>query len=156
MPHNKHTHSHPTASHNSAHSRHSAASKLAGAGSSNNLKHIPTQAEVLSKALVNVAINLDLSQKELSEIIGASKSEISRLFNKKSYIYPSTKEGECALILIRIYRSLDALLGEDERQSQEWFKNYNNHLSAKPIELSKKISGLVEVVTYLDAMRGLA
>lgn len=115
-----------------------------------------SESQVLSKAVVKVAINLDLSQKELSEILGPSKSEISRLYNQTTFINPNTKEGECALLLIRLYRSLDALLGEDERQCQEWYKNYNHHLGGKPIELSKKIEGLVEVTIYLDAMRGLA
>ncbi len=116
----------------------------------------PSAAAILSKAIVAVATNLGLSQKELSEIIGSSTSEVSRLFGKKTFLSPNTKEGECALLLIRIYRSLDALLGEDERQCQEWFNNDNAHLGKKPIEMSKKIEGLVELVTYLDAMRGLA
>ena len=116
----------------------------------------PNKSIVLSKAVIKVAINLDLNQKELSEIVGSSKSEISRLFNKISVISPTTKEGECALLLIRLYRSLDALLGEDEQQCQQWFKNYNRHLGAKPIDLSKRIEGLAEIVVYLDAMRGLA
>lgn len=116
----------------------------------------PTKEEVLRKAIVNVAINLDLSQKELSEIIGSSKAETSRLFHKTTFISPTSKEGECALLLIRLYRSLDALLGEDEKQSQEWFKSNNHHLGGKPLEMSKKIEGLAKIVTYLDAMRGLA
>jgi len=117
---------------------------------------LPAKEVVLSKALISVAKNLDLSQKELSEIIGSSKSEVSRLFNGKIYLSPYTKEGECALLLIRLYRSLDALLGEDEKQCQEWFKNDNEHLGEKPLVLSKKIEGLVEIVAYLDAMRGSA
>lgn len=120
------------------------------------IKHIPSKEQVLSKALINVANNLALKQKELSEIVGSSKSEISRLYNGSSYIYPNTKEGECALLLIRIYRSLNALLGEDERQCQEWFHSNNAHLGRMPREMSKKIEGLVEIVSYLDAMRGLA
>lgn len=116
----------------------------------------PTKEGVLSKAVVRVAMNLGLSQKELSGILGPSTSEISRLFNGTSTISPDTKPGQCALLLIRLYRNLDAILGEDERQCQEWFKNYNTHLGEKPVILSEKIEGLVEVVTYLDAVRGMA
>ena len=115
----------------------------------------PTKEAVLSKALIKVAVNLGLNQRELSEIIGSSKSEISRLFHGKIVVSPNTKEGECALMLIRIYRSLNALLGEDERQCQEWFQNYNTHLGDKPKDLSKKIIGLAGIVVYLDAMRGM-
>lgn len=116
---------------------------------------MPTPEKVLSKALINVALNLGLSQRELSEIVGVSKSEMSRLFNGKIYLSPVTKEGECALMLVRIYRSLNALLGEDERQCQEWFQSYNMHLQNKPKELCKRIAGLTEIVVYLDAMRGM-
>ena len=125
-------------------------------GIGNSFPNSPSAEEVLSKAIVRVAQNLGLSQKELSEIVGSSKSEVSRLFNSKTYILPNTKEGECALMLIRVYRSLNALLGEDERQCQEWFKNYNSHFEDAPKSLAKKAIGLVEIVTYLDAMRGIA
>lgn len=119
--------------------------------------HAPpsTQAQVLSKALIKVGLNLGVKQKELSEMIGISKAEMSRLYNGKIYLTPNTKEGECALMLIRAYRSLNALLGEDERQCQEWFQNYNAHLQEKPKDLSKKVMGLAEIVVYLDAMRGI-
>lgn len=114
------------------------------------------EGEVLSKATIRVAHKLDLTQKELSEILGASKSEISRLFNKQSYLSVNSNEGQRAVLLIRIYRDLDSLFGEDERQSQEWFKNINHHLDGIPLELSKSITGLVDVLKYLDAMRGMA
>lgn len=117
---------------------------------------IPPTTDVLSKAITRTAYHLGLSQKELSEIIGSSKSEISRLFSNKSQLSPNTKEGECALLLIRIYRSLDALLGEDDIQCQEWFRKNNLHLGQKPILLAKKIEGLVAIISYLDAMRGMA
>lgn len=117
---------------------------------------IPTKEQVLSKALIKVATNLDLTQSTLSEIIGISKAEMSRLFNAKVFLFPHTKEGECALLLIRAYRSLNALLGEDERQCKEWFQSYNIHLQDKPKELCKTIMGLAEIVVYLDAMRGIA
>lgn len=123
---------------------------------SNHNKSQPTEAEVLSKAVINVAIKLNLSQKELSEMLGASKSEISRLMNKQTLLSVNSNEGQRAILLIRIYRDIDSLLGDDERQAQEWFKNYNHHLNEIPLELSKTITGLVEVVKYLDAMRGLA
>lgn len=116
----------------------------------------PTEAEVLSKAVMNVATKLNLTQKELSEILGASKSEISRLMNKQTLLSLNSNEGQRAILLIRIYRDIDSLLGDDERQAQEWFKNRNHHLNGIPLELSKTITGLVEVVKYLDAMRGLA
>ncbi len=116
----------------------------------------PSESEVLSKAIIKVKENLGLKQIELSGIVGSSTSEVSRLCSGDAFLSPDTKEGECALLLIRVYRSLGALLGEDPEQCQEWFKNYNAHLDAKPVELAKKVEGLAEIVSYLDTMRGLA
>ena len=64
------------------------------------------------------------------------------------------KEGELALLLVRLYRSLDALTGGDEAKNREWLHAENHHLGGKPSELIRSIQGLVHVVEYLDAMRG--
>lgn len=124
--------------------------------SSESTKPPTKEEEVLSTAIIKVTSKLGLTQKELSEIIGASKSEISRLFHGKSFISPNTKEGECALMLIRLYESLYRLFGKNEKQYQEWFKSYHYDFSAKPIEKVKNIEGLVQIVYYLEAVRGLA
>ena len=119
-------------------------------------RSFPLEEQVLSKAILRVKEGLGLKQNELSDIIGHSTSEISRLCNGTTFLSPNTKEGECALLLIKIYRNLGALLGEDPKQYQEWFKSYNHHLGDKPINLAKKITGLAEIDAYLAAMRGLA
>lgn len=111
--------------------------------------------QVLNKALLNTALYLKLSQKELSQIIGSSPSQINRLFKREApCIHQNTKEWECALLFLRLIRSLEAILGEDPHQAQEWLYHYNHHLAEKPIEMIKTVSGLNEVVNYLDAMRG--
>ena len=110
---------------------------------------------VLNKAIVNATLHLNLTQKDLSQIVGSSPPQISRLFNNAtSCINPNTKEWECALLFLRLIRSLEAIVGEDPSQAQEWLNNYNHHLAGIPIEMIKNIQGLNEVVIYLDAMRG--
>ncbi len=112
---------------------------------------------VVNKAIHNAALYLSLSQKELSQIVGASPPQINRLFkNGSNCIAPSSKEWECALLFLRALRSLEGILGEDPIQAREWLYSHNHHLAAKPIELIKSIQGLNEVVIYLDAMRGQA
>lgn len=110
---------------------------------------------VLNKAIVKASLHLSLSQKELSQIVGASTPQLSRLFkNGTPCLNINTKEWECALLFLRMIRSLEAIIGEDPEQVQEWLSHYNYHLSAIPKELIKTIPGLHEVVIYLDAMRG--
>ena len=111
--------------------------------------------KVLNKAIVRAAHHLNLTQKELSQIIGSSTPQLSRLFNSGTpCLNINTKEWECAVLFLRMIRSLEGNIGEDPSQAQEWLKHYNHHLSAKPIDMIKTISGLNEVVIYLDAMRG--
>jgi hypothetical protein len=111
--------------------------------------------KVLTKALIAMANILQLSQKDLSEIIGPSTATFSRIFyNTNFYINPETKEGQLALLLLRFYRSLDVLFGGNANQCRVWLRSSNNHLSGTPIELIKSIEGLVFVIQYLDAMRG--
>lgn len=110
---------------------------------------------VVNKAIKNAALHLNLKQKELSLIIGTSAPQLSRLFkNGTPCINQQTKEWECALLFLRMVRSLQALLGEDPSQSYEWLHHYNHHLADIPIEKMKSIQGLNEVVNYLDAIRG--
>ncbi len=110
---------------------------------------------VVNKAIVKATLHLNLSQKDLSQIIGSSPPQLSRLFKTgTNCINANTKEWECALLFLRMIRSLEGNIGEDPNQAQEWLTHYNHHLSAKPIDMIKTISGLNEVVIYLDAMRG--
>ena len=55
-------------------------------------------------------------------------------------IDPSAKEGELALLFVRMYRSLDALLGDSDTASR-WFRAENLHLGGVPAELVRKPEG---------------
>lgn len=111
--------------------------------------------QVVNKATLKAAQYLQLTQKELSQIVGVSTPQVSRLFNSGTQcINQNTKEWECALLFLRLIRSLEAIVGEDPHQAREWLYSYNHHLAEKPIEMIKNIPGLNEVVSYLDAMRG--
>lgn len=124
--------------------------------SGNSHKHsLPTKGQVLSKALLQVQQFLNLTQKDLSEIIHTSESTISR-YKNGSPLDPASAEAEFAKYFIRIYRNLDTLLGGDDTQSRDWLTHYNTHLGDKPINLIKSMYGIHEVLNYLDAMRGVA
>jgi hypothetical protein len=109
---------------------------------------------VLTKALTRMAERLQLSRQELSVILGPSESTLCRLFTQASFLDPSSKEGQLAILLLRLYRSLDTLFGGNIKQCQLWLRNENRHLQGKPILLIQSIEGLVLTVQYLDAMRG--
>lgn len=116
---------------------------------------LPDQASVVSKALLRAAEALGLSSSELAEIIGASESTLSRVRNQKRGPIPlDSKEGELGLLFLRVFRSLDALVGGNEAHAKAWLHAENRHLGGIPLHRMKKIEGLVDVAEYLDAMRG--
>lgn len=93
--------------------------------SSENKQH--EREVVLTKAICNLSKYYSLSGKELSEIIGISESTASRLNKGKKLISPQTKEGEMALLLVRIYRSLNAMVGNNHEKAKLWLNNKNKY-----------------------------
>jgi len=67
---------------------------------------------------------------------------------------PERKEGELALLFLRLYRSLDALVGGDDLKARLWLHTTNDHLGGIPSDRIRTVEGLIDVVQYLDAMRG--
>jgi len=113
-------------------------------------------ASVLTKAVLQAAELLKLSSVALARILGVSEASVSRLFAGSRQIDPESKEGELALLLVRVYRSLDALVGTDAAQRNAWMQSHNRGLNGRPVELIQRAEGLAAVVAYLDAMRAPA
>ena len=116
----------------------------------------PTPAAVLTKAVLRATELLELSGAALARTLGVSEASVSRLVSGARTIDPKSKEGELALLLVRVYRSLDALVGADPAQRKAWLQSHNRGLNGKPTELIQSAAGLVAVVAYLDAMRAPA
>jgi len=66
---------------------------------------------------------------------------------------PSSKEGQLAALLVRVFRSLDAIVGNDPGKVTAWMSSPNRALNGIPRELIESPQGLVQTVQYLDAMR---
>ncbi len=108
---------------------------------------------VLAKAVLSAAGRLGLRNRGIAAVIGASEASVSRLQRGRG-IDPSSKEGQLALLFLRLYRSLDTLVGGDDVRARQWLHAPNDHLGGVPAERLSEIQGLVDVVEYLDAMRG--
>lgn len=116
----------------------------------------PAPDAVLTKALLRAAGLLGLSSRALARILGVSEASVSRLVSGSRTVDPASKEGELALLLVRVYRSLDALVGTDAQARRAWLESENRALNGRPIDLLQRTDGLVHVVAYLDAMRAPA
>lgn len=114
----------------------------------------PEAATVLSKAVARAAERLEVSKSLLAKVLGVSPPTISRLYSGSYLLDPNRKEWDFALLFVRVFRSLDSIVG-DEGTARKWLNSENLGLNARPIELIRNTEGLVRVVQYLDASRGL-
>lgn len=114
----------------------------------------PHPESTLSKAVVRAADFLGLNQSELARVLGISKATASRLAAGRYLLDPRrAKEWELALLFVRMFRSLDAVLGHGE-SAHTWLRGPNLALGRAPADEIATAEGLVRVVQYLDAARG--
>ena len=111
---------------------------------------------VLTKATLRSAGLLGLSNSVLAKAVGLSEASISRMTNGAKAFEVGSKPAELAALVIRVYRSLDALVGNSEEHRRLWMTSYNRALNAIPRQAIQSAEGLVRVVTYLDAARAPA
>jgi hypothetical protein len=115
----------------------------------------PDQGAVVTKAVLRAGEQLGLSGRQLGTVIGLSEPTVSRMRRAEYQLDPSSKSFELALLFIRLFRSLDAIVGGDAAVARAWLANENSALAARPLDSIQTIAGLVNVVAYLDARRAV-
>ena len=110
---------------------------------------------VITKATLRAADLLGITAKALSSIIGVSEATVSRMRKQDFALEAGTKPFELAVLFVRLFRSLDAIAGGDEPVARAWLRNENMALGDVPLEKIVTITGLVDVIAYLDARRAL-
>ena len=108
---------------------------------------------VLSRATVRAAQFLGIPQADLADIIGVSEATMSRIANGQKSLEPGTKPWQLAALFVRLFRSLDAIVGSDDTAARAWLRSENLALGGVPLELIRDPAGLVRTVDYLDAAR---
>ena len=109
---------------------------------------------VLTKAVARAAERLDISRAVLAKILGVSPPTVTRIYNGAYQLDERRKEWEFALLFVRVFRSLDSIVG-DEQTARQWLNSDNRGLNGRPVDLIRQTEGLVRVVHYLDASRGI-
>ena len=79
----------------------------------------PEPEAVLAKAVLNASLQLGLKQADLAAVLGIHRTAVSRLKSLPS-LDPKSKQGELALLLIRVARALFALTGGDN----DWIQHF--------------------------------
>jgi uncharacterized protein (DUF2384 family) len=108
---------------------------------------------IVSKATIRAAERLNVPQAVLANILGISEATVSRIKSGAFTLDKNPKAFELALLFIRLYRSLDAIVGGDQEAAASWMRGHNTALKARPIDAIQSITGLIDVVDYLDARR---
>jgi len=115
----------------------------------------PDPGAVVGKAALRAAERLGVTGKALARIIGLSEPTLSRLKKGAYRLEPDQKSCELALLFVRLYRSLDAIVDGDDAVAAAWLRNENAALAGTPLALIQSVAGLTAVIAYLDARRAL-
>ncbi|ODU22879.1 MAG: hypothetical protein ABS87_00310 [Sphingomonas sp. SCN 67-18] len=108
---------------------------------------------VLTTAVSRIASCWKLTNEQLGAVLGLSPATASRLRSGGFALDRSSKAFELGQYLVRLFRSLDALMGSDDAASLSWLRNPNLDLGGRPIDLIRSIRGLDAVTNYVDDFR---
>jgi putative toxin-antitoxin system antitoxin component (TIGR02293 family) len=112
--------------------------------------------KVLTRAVLNTASYLDIPKNKLARILGVSGATVTRLYTDAYRLSPDKKEWDFAVLLVRLFRSLDSIVGGSADDARNWLNSENLALAGKkPADLIDTTEGIVRVVTYLDACRAV-
>jgi hypothetical protein len=115
----------------------------------------PQKETAVSKAVLRSAERLGVSNRLLGRVIGLSEASLSRMAHGQFTLDLGDKPYELSLLFIRLFRSLDAIVGGDEATARAWLRNENLALGGAPIAMIETVPGLVSVLAYLDARRAI-
>jgi DNA-binding XRE family transcriptional regulator len=108
---------------------------------------------ILSRATVRAAQSLAVAQIDVADIIGVSEATMSRIANGQKQLERGSKPWQLAALFVRLFRSLDAIVGSDDAAARAWLRGEHLALGGVPLELIRDPAGLVRTVDYLDAAR---
>jgi uncharacterized protein (DUF2384 family) len=114
---------------------------------------VASEGEILSEAIGRVAGFWKLTNVEVGRILGVSGPTASRLRSGGYALERGMKPFELAQYLLRLFRSLDALMGSDDEAAGRWLRTANADLEGRPVDLIQTLPGLVAVADYVDGFR---
>ncbi len=114
-----------------------------------------SEGKILSKAVLRAAAYLDVKGTPLANVIGLSAPTLSRMRGGEYALERGSKPFELAVLFVRLFRSLDAIVGGDKAVARAWLRNRNTVIGEPPIDKIQTIPGLMDVIAYLDARRAL-
>jgi hypothetical protein len=114
-----------------------------------------SEGAVVTKAALRAAGLIGISNKVLARIVGLSEASVSRMGAGAYTLAPGEKPFELAVLFVRFYRALDAIVHGDDEVARAWLVNPNAALGGTPLAMIQSVPGLVHAIGYLDARRAL-
>ncbi len=114
-----------------------------------------SEGQVVTRGVLRAAGRLGVSNKALAAIIGLSEASVSRMGSGTYTLAPGDKAFDLSVLFLRLFRALDAIVAGDDAAARAWLRNDNTALGGAPLTMMQSIPGLVHVLAYLDARRGL-
>jgi hypothetical protein len=110
---------------------------------------------IVTKAVLRAAARLAVSNRALSRTLGLSEASVSRMGSGAFLLTPGDKPYELALLFVRLFRSLDAIVAGDDAAARGWMASENLLLGGIPARQIETLPGLIHALGYLDARRAL-
>src|SRR6202000_897349 len=98
-------------------------------------KSKPEPRLVLTNAVMRASALYEITQSALAQILGLSPSTVSRMANGAYTLDDQKKEWELGALCVRLFRSLDAVVGSNDATARGWLNGDNSGVKAKPIHL---------------------
>jgi hypothetical protein len=120
-----------------------------------NPESTPDESSFVTKATLRAAERLGIKNTVLAKVLGVSQPTISRMRRGNYKLDRGQKAFELAILLVRLYRSLDGIVAGDDNVAADWLKNNNTALDGIPLDLIQSVSGLMNVIAYIDSRRAI-
>ena len=111
-----------------------------------------SEGPLVTRAVLRVASTLRLTDEMVGHVIGVSHTTLSRM-RRGRYVL-TKKPFELAVLLVRLFQTLDRIVGGDEQSARCWLRSHNTMLNGAPIDKIRTMSGLTETISYFETRTG--
>ena len=108
------------------------------------------RAEALTKAALEAARLLGLSQDELCSLLGIQKGAAAAMRKGERAVDGINGEAERADALVRLVKRLHTLLGAGETDWRSWIRKDNAAFGCRPLDILLQRDGPMKVAQFLE------
>jgi len=109
--------------------------------------------QVLTSAFINILDSLEVSDSDISEIVGVDTTTINDYRSSARMVDPKSDEGKKIIAFISTVKGIYSLVGRNSAHAKDWLYKTNSHFKdTPPIAAMKSQEGLTAVGEYISKM----